>query len=141
MSYVLNGLVVGGVFMVVVIVIAAIVGQYQLGKHRGVPRDEFIRAFRGANAPDAIPAAVYDYYKSQVISKSFSIAPVDTYEDTLHEGEEDIFDDMQYLARKLGLTIPPQDALKQPTVEIKTMRDAVLWLYSLPKRQAGSQRE
>jgi hypothetical protein len=136
----LNGLVVGGVFMIVVIVIAASVGQYQLGKHRGVPRDEFIRAFRGDNVPDAIPAAVYDYYKSHVISKSFSIAPADTYEDALHEGEEDVFDDMQYLARKLGLTIPPQDTLEQPMAEIKTIREVVLWLHCLANRQAGSQK-
>jgi hypothetical protein len=137
MSYMLGALAVGGGVMVVAITLACIVGQRRLGKHRGVPREVFIQAFTEAKVPDTVSAAVYDYYKSLVISRDFGIAPADTYRDTLHEGEEEILDDVRSLTRRLGLAVPSQEALVQAVMEIKTVRDMVLWLHSLRTGKAG----
>lgn len=87
-------------------------------------------------APE-IPAAVYDYYKSQAISKKFSLAPDDNYEEVLSEGNEDIDDDAAFLMKKLGLKIPSDAESVQPDTRIRTLRDMVRWLDKLRQHQAS----
>ena len=60
MGYILTGLLVGGSIMAVVIATAFVIGQRKLGKHRGVSREQFIRAFESGEIPPEIPAAVPD---------------------------------------------------------------------------------
>ena len=97
-------------------------------KYPGVPRDESIRTLTDLNVPVAISAAVHDYYKSRILFKKFGLAPDYSYEDVLHEGEEDVDDDAQLLVKRLGLTLPPTKIGEQWTKEIKRVRDMVLWL-------------
>jgi len=106
-------------------------------KYPGVPRDEFIRTFTDLNVPIAISAAVHDYYKSGILSKTFGVAPDYSYEDVLHEGTEEIDDDAQLLVKRLGLTLPPTKIREQWTKEIKTVRDMVLWLNWVNEHQAS----
>lgn len=114
---------------------AFVVGQLRFRRHRGVSRAEFIRALTDAELPAAIPAAVYDYYKSGVMFKDFSVAPDDTYEDTLSEGEEDIDDDARSLTKRLGLKMPSDEDLVESKTRIKTLRDMVMWLNSVNQHQ------
>jgi hypothetical protein len=79
---------------------------------------------RTIDIPKEIPAAVYDYYKRGVISKQFSIAPDDSYEDVLREGEEDIEDDARCLMKKLSLNPPSEEAQRQWNEEILISRAA-----------------
>jgi len=90
----------------VFIAVAKLVLDLRMRKHRGVPREEFIRAFSGLDVPTEIPEAVHDYYKRMVMFKNFGVAPDDTFEE-LHKGDEDIDDDGRYLLKKLrGLAHP-----------------------------------
>ena len=122
---------------VVFIAVAFIVGQLRLRKHRGVSREEFVRAFTDADIPAAIPAAVYDYYKGWVMFRDFSVAPDDSYEDILMEGEEDIDDDARFLTKRLGLKMPSDEALVESETRIKTLGDMVTWLNSVSHHQRG----
>ena len=113
---------------VMVIVVITLVYQRQLGKHRGVSRDEFIRAFADSDIPAEIPGAVYDYYKSGVISKQFSVAPDDDYEHVLSEGDEDIDDDAMFIIKALRLKVPTDYAEARTATRIQNLRDMVVWL-------------
>jgi hypothetical protein len=124
---------------IIFIVVATIVFQWRMGKHRGVSREEFIAAFADAAIPTEIPAAVYDYYKRGVISKNFSVAPGDSYEHVLHEGHEDIEDDGQHLVRKLGMELPTEPVLREWEKPLETLRDMVLWLNWIRQHQPSQQ--
>ena len=112
--------------------------QRRLGKHRGVPREEFIRAFADAGVPSEIPAAVYDCYKSRVRSQRFSVSPDDDYELVLSEGDEDIDDDSELLMKRLGLRVPSNyNPIRLDTPAVRTVRDMVLWLNWVRQHQAN----
>jgi hypothetical protein len=112
----------------VVITIIALFGQRRLGKHRGVSREEFIRAFKNEGITLEIPAAVYDYYKSLVFSKHFSVSPDDDYEHVLSKGNDDVEDDAVFLMKKLGVNQPTRYTAQLSEAKIRTVRDMVRWL-------------
>jgi hypothetical protein len=107
---------------VVFVAVVKVVFDLRMRKHRGVSREEFIRAFSDADIPTEIPAVVYDYYKKAVIFKQFSVAPDDNYEDVLRKGEEDIEDDARFLMKKLSLKPPSEEARLQRNEQILTSR-------------------
>lgn len=139
------------------IAIATFISHWRLRKHHGVPREEFIRAFVDANVPDEIPAAVYDFYKRGALFKEFGVAPDDSYELVLEEGEEEIEDDARFLMKELGLKPPSEEVRAQwsermlasrrksfdpPPLDsgrwmqpIQTVRDMVLWLNWIHEHQ------
>lgn len=127
---------------IAVAVIAAIAffGQRHLGKHRGVTREEFIRAFAGSDVDSELAGAVFDYYKSQVRAKEFSVAPDDDYERVLLAGDEEIDDDAEALMKKLGLRRPPDYMTARSETRIRTIRDMVLWLNWVRTHQPGTPR-
>jgi hypothetical protein len=131
----MNYLLAGGLISSVGIAIAFLVHQRRLGQHRGVSREQFVGAFNDMDVSSAIPASVYDYYKSRAISKDFSVAPDDDYEQVLSEGDEDIDDDALFLIKKLGLKIPPDYASVRSERRIRTLRDMVLWLKWVHQHQ------
>jgi hypothetical protein len=114
-----------------VITAIAVFGQWRLGKHRGLSREEFIRACgEGATSPE-IPGVVYDYYKSLVFSKDFSVTPDDTYADVLSKGDEDIQDDAVVLLKKLRISDPSKYVAQVPEAKLRTIRDMVQWLEAV----------
>lgn len=119
------------------LIVAFLLHQRRLGRHRGIPREQFIAAFADTGIWQEIPAVVYDYYKTQVFSKDFNIAPDDMYEQVLSKGAEDIDDDARVLIRKLGLRIPPDYASVRAERRIRTIRDIVLWLDWIHQRQSS----
>jgi len=137
MSYALSAVLVVVPISVAVIAIIALFGQRSLGRHRGVSREEFVNAFSEGDIPLAIPAAVFDYYKSQVWSKEFSVAPDDDYEHVLSASEEDIDDDAHFLIKSLGFKIPPNYAAVRSETCIRTLRDMVRWLHWVQQQQLG----
>jgi hypothetical protein len=118
----------------VFIAVAKLVFDLRMRKHRGVSRDEFIRAFSGLNIPTEIPEAVHDYYKRMVMFKNFGVAPDDTFEE-LHKGDEDIDDDGRFLLKKLGMELPIQPVREEWDKPLKTLRDMVLWLSWVRQHQ------
>ena len=139
--------------------VALVCGQLMFRKHRGVSREDFIKAFSDTEVPAEIPATVYDFYKKGVVFKDFSVAPDDTYDEALHKCEEDIEDDAGFLMKKLGLR-PLSLELQQQWSEqvldsrsksqrgpsfsadstkllqpIQTVRDMVLWLNWVRQHQ------
>lgn len=111
-----------------VIAIIAFFGQRHLGRHRGVSREEFIRAFVASDIDSDLAGAVFDYYKSQVRDQQFSVAPDDDYEQVLMAGDEEIDDDAEALMKKLGLRRPPEYAAVRSETRIRTIGDMVRWL-------------
>ncbi|MBV9180950.1 MAG: hypothetical protein JO356_06530 [Acidobacteria bacterium] len=148
----MNLLAVAVVVTIAFLVVALIAAQVMFRRHRGVSREQFIKAFSGTEIPAEVPAAVYDFYKKHVVFKNFSIAPDDTYDEQLREGEEDIEDDARFLMKKLGLQPPSLEVQQQWSEQmlssrmrpqntpklsadsskllqpIQTVRDMVLWL-------------
>lgn len=145
------------VVMLILLSLALVFGQLGLRKHRGVSREEFIRAF-SADIPKEIPAAVYDYYKKGIIFGQFSISPDDSY-DVFPKCEEDIEDDARFLMKKLNLR-RPSESIQQEWLErslsartavqatptfsvdssnilqpIRTVREMVLWLNWVREKQ------
>ena len=80
---------------------------------------------------------VYDYYKGQVISKEYSVAPDDDFEAVLSKGDEDIDDDAVFMIKKLGLKKPSGFSEARAEVRIKTLRDMVLWLEWIRQHQGS----
>lgn len=134
----------------VVIAIATLVFDVRRRKHRGVSREEFVRAFAQTGTP-AIPEAVYNFYTRSWFFGNLTIAPDDSLERLFNEGEQDVEDDALLLMKKLGLKPPseearlrwneeirasrgrPSDAPRfstdsNPPSPIQTVRDMVLWL-------------
>jgi hypothetical protein len=136
MTFVLKAILITVPTSVVVIAIFAFFGQRRLGKHRGVSREEFISAFLDGDIPPVIPGAVYDYYKSGVSSKDFSVAPDDDYDHTLFEGEEDIDDDAVFIMKKLAFKRPVDYDSARSEMRIRTLRDMVLWLNWVRQHQS-----
>lgn len=137
MSYVFSAALVVVPISVVVIAIITFLDQRRQGKHRGVPREEFIAAFAETAASVEISATVYDYYKGQVISKEYSVAPDDDFEAVLSKGDEDIDDDAVFMIKKLGLKKPSGFSEARAEVRIKTLRDMVLWLEWIRQHQGS----
>jgi hypothetical protein len=118
------------------IVVVSMIFQRRLGKHRGVTREEFIRAFESAGIPLEIPAAVYDLYKSRVSAKEFSVAPDDDYETVFSAGDEEIEDDSEALLKQLGFKLPSDYSSFRPEVPlVKTLGDMVRWLNWVRQHQ------
>lgn len=138
------------------VAIAFVIGQFRYGKHRGVSREEFVRTFTDRGVPSEIPSAVYDLYKSRVINKEFSVAPDDEYS-TLSAGEDEIYDDAEFLLEKLNLK-PPSKELQLQWIQliiasrraeaapgfgvdsssILTLSDMVLWLDWVRQHQPAN---
>jgi hypothetical protein len=149
---VMRGLLYSGAALLGCMVVGWVVAQLMFRKQRGLSREDFVTAFSGTGVATEIPEAVYDFYKRGVVFKEFSIAPDDTYEDALHECEEDVEDDARYLMKELGLKLPSLEVQQQWSEQvissrakrqsvpsfspdsarllrpIQTVRDMVLWL-------------
>ena len=69
------------------------------------------------------------------MSKEFSMAPDDDYEQVLSKGDEDIDDDARFLIKKLGMRMPPGYASARSETRIRTLRDMVLWLNWVRQHQ------
>ena len=115
-------LLLGATLLAGCLVVGTIIAQLRLRRHRGLSRDEFIAAFTGEGVPAEVPAAVYDYYKKQVISTHFSVSPDDSYEHVFNEAPEDIDDDALYLMKKLGLKPPSKELMIQWSSKVRALR-------------------
>jgi hypothetical protein len=115
--------------------IATFVYQLKLRRHAGISRESFVEEFRKNNIPDSIPGAVYDYYQRSAIWRQFRVSPDDSYEEVFLEGEEDIDDDAKYLLKRLGVELPVQSTLDEWNKPRLNLRDMVLWLDWVRRRQ------
>ena len=142
----------------VVIAIAALVFDVRRRKHRGVSREEFVRAFAQTCTP-AIPEAVYNFYTRSWFFGNLTIAPDDSLERLFNEGEQDVEDDAALLMKELRLK-PPSEEVRlrwneeirtsrgrqsdaprfstdsNPPSPIQTVRDMVLWLDWVRRHQS-----
>lgn len=111
--------------------------EVRLSRHRGVSRDLFIEESVKHGVPEKIPAAVYDYYKSSVVSRNFSVAPDDLFDKVFGESGEDVDDDASELVRTLKIDLPAEMILRKWPTPIKTLRDMVLWLDWIRQQSNG----
>jgi hypothetical protein len=120
----------------IVLILGGIIAyQLRLFRHRGVSREDFIKEFRKRDLPEAIPAAVYDYYRSSAMWKGFKVSPDDAYAKVFREEHEDIDDDAEQLVKQLGMHMPPEYVRRQWEKRLETLRDMVLWLDWIRQHQ------
>ena len=135
------------------IAIVTFVFDWRRRKHKGVSREEFIRAFATDGIPQEILDAVYRFFTRSWFFGNLTIAPDDSL-----ECEADVEDDAVLLMKKLGLKPPseevrlswneeirasrgrPSDAPRfstdsNPPSPIQTVRDMVLWLNWVRQHQ------
>jgi len=123
---------------VLVLLIEAVAYQLRLARHKGVPRETFIEEFVGLGIPSEIPAAVYDHYRSFCRAKDFSVAPDDSFEKIFRQVHDDVDDDAEELANKLGMDLPSESVLKEFATPVETLRDMVLWLNWIRQQQEAA---
>jgi len=119
------------------IVVGVIYDHLRFRRHKGVPPSDFIEEFRSSHVPEEIPAAVYDFYKSEALYPQFSVSPDDSYEEVFHMIHDDIDDDAEHLVNTLGMEMPIEPILREWPTEIKTIREMVLWLNWIRERQGA----
>jgi hypothetical protein len=121
--------------------IGAVAYQFRLARHRGMPRETFIDEFVASGIPSEIPAAVYDHYRSFCRAKDFGVASSDSLEKVFRQVQDDVDDDAEELASKLGMDLPIETVLKEYATPVETLRDMVLWLDWIRRQQnpAGSE--
>jgi hypothetical protein len=120
---------------VLLMLIGAVAYQLRLARHNGVPREKFIEEFVASGIPSEIPAAVYDHYRSFCRAKGFSVAPDDSFEKIFRQVHDDVDDDAEELANKLGMDLPSESVLKEFATPVETLRDMVLWLNWIRQQQ------
>jgi hypothetical protein len=91
---------------VLLALIRAVADQFRLARHSGVPRETFIEEFVASGIPSEIPAAVYDHYRSFCRAKDFRVASSDSLEKVFRQVHDDVDDDAEELANKLGMDLP-----------------------------------
>jgi hypothetical protein len=105
--------------------------QWSRRKHRGMTRDAFLFYFTERGMCADVAAAVYDYYRSQVKSQSFGVSPQDEIAVLFNQAEEDVEDDFTSILKKLGLSMPSDDAWdawgRPPVRTVEQMIAAVAW--------------
>ncbi|HZP17563.1 MAG TPA: hypothetical protein VFB00_06345 [Terriglobales bacterium] len=102
---------------VVLIAIAAFVFDLRRRKHKGVSREEFIRAFARDGIPREILDAVYKFFTRSWFFGKLTIAPDDSL-----EIEADVEEDAALLMKKLGLKPPSEEARLRWNEQIQTSR-------------------
>lgn len=128
---------IGGI-IVVSVVAWVVTDQVRLRRKRGLSREEFVATFRKEGIDDAVPGLVYDHYSSFAVGGRYAVSPDDSYEDVLHEGAEDIDDDAEHLLKRLRLQLPSESARREWSPPLRTVRDMVLWLDWIRRRQESN---
>jgi len=88
-----------------------------------------VAEFQREDISPAIPGAVYDYYKSLVWSRKFTLSPDDSYDTVFRQAHEDIDDDAEELVRQLGMEMPMEPVLREWRSPLRSLRDMVHWLH------------
>jgi hypothetical protein len=100
-------------------------------KHHGMTRDAFLHYFTERGMSAEVVVAVYDYYRSQVKSRTFGVSPQDEIAVLFNQAEEDVEDDFTSILKKLGLSMPSDDAWdawgRSPVRTVEQMVAAVVW--------------
>ena len=105
--------------------------QWSRRKHHGMARDAFLHYFTERGMSAEVVVAVYDYYRSQVKSRTFGVSPQDEIAVLFNQAEEDVEDDFTSILKKLGLSMPSDDAWdawgRSPVRTVEQMVAAVVW--------------
>ena len=121
-----------------VVMVGAARYQKRLRAHKGWPREQFVSEFAEGGVPRTVAAAAYDYYKSQSLDPSFTVAPDDSLWSVFRHSPEDIDDDAVAIARNLNLTLPSEAVLRQWPRPLCSVRDMVTWLNWIAQQQPSS---
>jgi hypothetical protein len=84
--------------------------QLKLRKHPGMSRASFLAYFAERGFPAEIAAAVYDYYRSKAIWRTFGISPEDKIAELFNQAEDDVSEDFVHVLEKLSLSMPSDEA-------------------------------
>lgn len=105
--------------------------QWSRRRHHGMTRERFIEHFAGRGWDAEIAGAVFDHFRSQVMSRDFGISPNDEIGPLFNQAEEDIEADFKTILETLGLKEPPDDAWKAwgrpPVKTMEQLVAAIVW--------------
>lgn len=96
--------------VVLVLVLWNVHFQWRLRKHRGMSRASFITYFVEHGFKAEIAAAVFDYYRSKAIWRTFGISPEDKIAVLFNQEGDDTDDDLLRMLKKFGLVMPADEA-------------------------------
>ena len=110
--------------------------QWRLRQHRGMSKADFLTYFAERGFPQEIVAAIYDYYRSQGVWRSFSIGPEDEIAKLFNQADDGIEDDFIVVLKKLCLERPYDSAWDSwGDVPVKTVEDFVRLVSWAAKNQ------
>lgn len=112
--------------LVVVVALWNVEFQWRLRRHHGMTRDVFLAYFAERGVKAEVAGAVYDYYRSKAVWRTFGVAPEDDVAKLFNQAEDDLEVDFTTLLKRLGLEIPSDEAWatwKEPPA--KTVGDLV----------------
>lgn len=114
--------------------------QWVLRKHHGMSKASFLAYFAERGVGDKIASAVYDYYRSRAIWRTFGVAPEDEIAKLFNQDEDDIEDDFTSVLKKLGLEVPYDSAWDaRGRSPVRTVEDLVHVLaWAANNQPAGS---
>jgi hypothetical protein len=108
---------------------------YQLRKHVGWKRTDFIVHFESAGIQPDVSGVVYDQFQPMGVWKNFCPAPSDSIEHTYKIADEDVEDSLQEIIERLGCEMPSSRILKRWERPIETLGDIVEWVDWVKKNQ------
>lgn len=112
--------------LVLVVVLWNVEFQWRLRRHNGMSRDAFLAYSAERGVSDKIASAVYDYYRSRAIWRTFGVAPVDEIAKLFNQDEDDIEDDFTSVLKKLSLEVPYDSAWDaRGRTPVRTVEDLV----------------
>lgn len=118
--------------------------QYQrrLRKHQDMPRDSFLAYFADRGISAEVAAAVYDYYGSKAVWKTFGVSPGDEIAVLFNQEGDDTEEDFTQILKKLGLEMPYDSAWEARNEPLmRTVEDLVRALVWAGQNQPSAQRE
>jgi hypothetical protein len=110
--------------------------QWRLRQHRGMSKTDFLAYFAERGFSQEIAVAVYDYYRSRGVWRSFSIGPEDDIATLFNQADDGVEDDFVVVLKKLGLERPYDSAWDSwGDVPVKTVEDFVRLIAWAAKNQ------
>jgi len=118
--------------------IGAALYEKRLRRFKGWPEREFVDEFARAGVPPKVATAVYEYYRSHSPDPLFTVAPTYSLWGVFRHSGEDVDDDAERIAKRLGLRLPPEAILREWPVPPATVRDMVMWVDWVRQHQPGA---
>jgi hypothetical protein len=109
--------------------------QLRLRSHQGMDRHSFVAHFVRLGVTPGIAGGVYDYYRSVVVWRNFSVSPDDDLDAVFGHVPEETASSLDAVLAKLQLTLPATSVLREHDRKLQTVSDVVNLVAWIEKHQ------